>query len=281
MDIKYGNMSLLKLSKFKIKKMVDHCTIAMIAKRATGKSYLTKEILYHKRKLASIIVISLTEKLNKFYGDFVASSFIYDKFDTEILTRMFSRQKKMIIDNDERKRKGKPQKDTTLMLVMDDCMSDKKWVKDPNIGELFFNGRHYHVSLILTMQYAVGIPPEMRSNLDYIFLLAEDFTNNQKKLYEHYAGMFPTFDAFCQVFDSCTENFECLVIDNTTRSNKIEDMVFWYKAKEPPAFKIGAAAFWQYAAANYDTSSDDRDNADDLDHMGSKRNAPNIIINKY
>jgi hypothetical protein len=72
-----------------------------------------------------------------------------------------------------------------------------------------------------------------------------------------------------------------LVIDNTTRSNKIEDMVFWYKAKEPPAFKIGAPAFWQYAAANYDTSSDDRDNADDLDHMGSKRNAPNIIINKF
>ena len=32
------------------------------------------------------------------------------------------------------------------------------------------------------MQYAVGIPPEMRSNFDYIFLLAEDFISNRKRL---------------------------------------------------------------------------------------------------
>ena len=94
--------------------------------------------------------------------------------------------------------------------------------------------------------------------------------------------MFPTFDAFCQVLDNCTENFECLVIDNTVRSNKIEDMVFWYKAQEPPPFKIGAPTFWQYAADNYNHNSSNNDNAtDNINDMGTKRNAPNIIIKKY
>jgi hypothetical protein len=91
---------------------------------------------------------------------------------------------------------------------MDDCMSSKgTWVNDPNILELFFNGRHHHISFILTMQYSVGIPPEMRSNFDYIFLLAEDIISNRKRLYEHYAGMFPTFDIFQQVFTAITEDY--------------------------------------------------------------------------
>ena len=37
-------------------------------------------------------------------------------------------------------------------------------------------------------------------NFDYIFILGEDMTSNRKRLYEHYAGMFPTFDVFEKVF---------------------------------------------------------------------------------
>ena len=47
---------------FCLKKMEDHCTIAMIAKRASGKSYLTREILFHKRELPSIIIGQALEK---------------------------------------------------------------------------------------------------------------------------------------------------------------------------------------------------------------------------
>ena len=30
--------------------------------------------------------------------------------------------------------------------------------------------------------------------------------------------------------DQCTENYECLVISNNAKSNKLEDQIFWYKA---------------------------------------------------
>lgn len=45
--------------------------------------------------------------------------------------------------------------------------------------------------------------------------------------------------------DSCTENYECLVLDNTSKSNRIEDCVFWYKAKIRKNFKVGAPQYWQ------------------------------------
>ena len=66
--------------------MVDHCTIAIIAKRATGKSFLTKEIMFQKRNIASAIAISRTEKLNSFYSEFIPDSYIYSEYDSSILS---------------------------------------------------------------------------------------------------------------------------------------------------------------------------------------------------
>ena len=62
------------------------------------------------------------------------------------------------------------------------------------------------------MQFALGIPPNLRTNIDYVFILRENIVSNRKRIYEHYAGMFPSFEMFCQIMDQCTENYECLVI---------------------------------------------------------------------
>ena len=271
LDVKFGG-SQLRLKKFSIEKMVDHATIAMIAKRASGKSYLTREILYHKRDIPTSVVISRTEKLNRFYGEFIPDSFIYDNFDTEILSKIYTRQGKCNEDNRVRVKEGKKEKDDRIMLVMDDCMSSKgTWVKDQNILELFFNGRHHHVSFILTMQYAVGIPPEMRSNFDYIFLLAEDFISNQKRLYEHYAGMFPSFDIFKQVFKDVTQNYGVMVINNRIHSSNITDKVFWYKAKKVPDFRVGSKIFNKFHKKYYDPEWNKRPSIFDPNEVLSKK----------
>jgi hypothetical protein len=44
--------------------------------------------------------------------------------------------------------------------------------------------------------------------------------------------------------DACTENYECIVLDNTSKSNRIEDCVFLYKAKLRKNFKVGAPEYW-------------------------------------
>ena len=55
--------------------------------------------------------------------------------------------------------------------------------------------------------------------------------------------------------DSCTENYECLVLDNTGKSNKIEDNVFWYKAPIRRNFRLGSDALWQYHKSHYNPSA--------------------------
>jgi hypothetical protein len=63
--------------------------------------------------------------------------------------------------------------------------------------------------------------------------------------------MFHTFEMFCQTMDACTENFECLVIHNGAKSNKIEDQVFWYKADNHEDFRVCCPEAWKFSEENY------------------------------
>lgn len=96
------------------------------------------------------------------------------------------------------------------------------------------------------MQYVFGLSPNLRSNIDYIFILRESSLANRKKLYEQFAGVFPNFQAFNDAMDVCTADFGCIVIDNTKQSNDIQDVVFWYKAKSRDNFQMGSDRYWKY-----------------------------------
>lgn len=277
-NVRAGHKTIM-IRKFDIKTMTNDVTIAMIAKRASGKSYLTKEIMFHLRDLPAAVVISKTEKLNNFYTTFIPELYIYDEYNSSILDRIYQRQEQLLQDNERRVLEGKRKKDTGLMLIMDDCMSSRgSWVKEPQISELFLNGRHYEICLILTMQFALGIPPEMRSNFDFIFLLADDFINNRKRLYEHYAGMFPDFNTFQQVFLDLTENYGCMVINNRVHSTDITEKVFWYRAKAPPKFTMGSNKYKKFNDKKYDKNWNRKMDVFDPSILLSKRKQTSSII---
>ena len=139
------------------------------------------------------------------------------------------------------------------------------------------NGRHWKIMLVITMQYPLGIPPNLRTNIDYVFILREQYIANRKRIWENYAGMFPTFESFCQVMDQCTENFECLVINNNAKSNKLNDQIFWYKAQNRADFKLGSKEFWDISK---DLGSDDEDEAYDPSNAQKRGAGPKIQVKK-
>jgi len=235
----------IQLRKFDMSQVKDDKVVVLIGKRETGKSFLCKDLLHHHKDIPCGQVISATEAANGYYSKMVPPLFIHDEYTAPIIANVLKRQR-MMID----KINSNANIDPRLFLLLDDCIYDQSWVKDKNVRSLFMNGRHYKILFIITMQYALGIPPNLRTNVDFVFILRENFVNNRKRLYEHYAGMFPTFEMFCQVMDQCTENFECIVINNNAKSNKLEDQVFWYKASEHDDFKLGAQEYWDYAAQN-------------------------------
>lgn len=268
----------LALKKFDINSISSDKVCVFIGKRETGKSFLVKDLLYYHKSVPIGTVISGTEAANTFYGDMVPSLFIHDQYTPEVVANALKRQKMVIKKiNSDKKMYGKTNIDPRAFLILDDCLYDQSWIRDQNIRSLFMNGRHYKILFIITMQYALGVPPSLRTNIDYVFILRENYVSNRKRLYEHYAGMFPTFEIFCQVMDQCTEDYNCLVINNNAKSNKLEDQVFWYKADGHPEFKIGASEFWQHHNQNYNDNFDDEE---DGEFVAPRKKGPTINVKK-
>ena len=243
----------LPISTFKLKDMVKDPSIVMVAKRGSGKSWVCRDILRYLDKIGipGGMIIAKTDQMNPFYGKFFPELYIHYEYTTEILSKLLNRQN-VILAKRQKKLKKKKKINPRAFLVMDDCLASKTtWVKDKPITEVFYNGRHYKLTFILTMQFPLGIGPELRGNFDYIFLLADDFISNQKRLYDHYAGMFPNFDAFRAIYNQLTANYGCMVIVNRGERKECLDKVFYYKAEKGDMDVIGSKQFIKLNEYNY------------------------------
>ena len=233
--------------------------IVLIGRRDTGKSFLVRDLLFYQQDIPVGTVISGTEAGNSFYSEHIPKLFIHDEYNTSIIENILKRQKtcmKQVIKEMQTYKKSNI--DPRTFVILDDCLYDSSWTKDKLMRLLFMNGRHWKILLIITMQYPLGIPPNLRTNIDYVFILREPYINNRKKIYENYAGMFPTFESFCQVMDQCTENYECLVINNNSKSNTLTEQIFWYKAESHPNFKLGSKEYWELSKNLPEDDEDDK-----------------------
>lgn len=277
----------ISLRKFKIKDIVPNATILLLGRRRSGKSWLVRDIFYHHRDIPSGLIFSGTEDANPFFGDFVPDSFIHSQYDPELISRVLMKQGKKVRDA----RKQKLAKDGLLpsnrfFVVLDDMLADaSSWKKEKTVQEIFFNGRHFNLFFILTMQYPLGIPPALRSNIDYVFIFNEPNIKNRRNIYDGYAGMIPSFDHFQNILDSCTQNHECLVIKTSGNSTDIRDQVFWYKASEHDEFRVGHPKIWKYHDSNYNSKfneerDEDAEQLEQLKHKYAKTRKLKIIVNK-
>lgn len=74
--------------------------------------------------------------------------------------------------------------------------------------------------------------PDLRYNFDYVFLANDKITSSQKKLYDYWADMFPTFNEFCDIFMKYTKNYNNLVICYRGECNAINEKVFYFNIDE-------------------------------------------------
>jgi hypothetical protein len=250
----------VQLKKFKIKDILPDATIMCLGRRRSGKSFLVRDIFYHHQDIPFGVVFSGTEEASPFFGDFVPDTFIHSEYSSDLVKSLLHRQKKKIRDakNQGKSESGKC-KANNMFIVLDDMLHDaQSWRKDESMQNIFFNGRHFNVFFILTMQYAQGIPPALRSNIDYVFIFGETSVANRRKIYEAYCGMIPTFDHFCNILDACTTNHECLVIKTSGNTSDLRDQVFWYKAEKHENFRVGHPKFWSYHKNQYNNNYEEQ-----------------------
>ena len=226
----------------------DACVL-LIGKRGTGKTTLMKDIMFHMRdKLDFGVAMSPTEETTEALSSFVPPSCIYNTFSNTVLGVMLELQRQQV-------KKGRFK---NVYVLLDDCMYDKKVMAGVNVRELFMNGRHRKIFFMNSVQYMMDMPAALRSQVDYVFALKENIISSREKLWKFFFGMFQDFRDFNKTFTACTEGYDCMVLDNTIKSNNITDCVFWYRAEPSlPRFKLGRQVFWDLDDRFYKDREDD------------------------
>ncbi|NDB83820.1 MAG: hypothetical protein EB127_14010, partial [Alphaproteobacteria bacterium] len=163
--------------------------IVFIGKRDTGKSFLVKDILASTRDCFPIgTVISGSEVASPFFQDIVPSKLIHDKYNASIVTGVIKRQMSVKQScNAEKRGGGHSNSDPRAFLILDDCLYDKSWMNEESTRYVFMNGRHIDLTTMITMQYPLGVPPNLRTNIDFVFILRENVLGNRKRIYDNYA----------------------------------------------------------------------------------------------
>lgn len=238
----------LRLRKFDPTTMKPHRIILLVGKRGTGKSVLLNDLMYYISQMVDYAVaMTPTEESARTFREHMPESWIYDGFNGPKIDALLAMQRDA----------AKKQKLRKIFVVLDDCMYDKKVLKNLGIRDIFMNGRHLYLTFTVAMQYVMDMTPDLRTQVDYVFALRENIISNKQKLWKYFFGMFERFEDFNRVMDKCTEDHGCIMLDNTSKSNKVEDCIYWYKAAlSPPEYKIGKEIFWRMHERLKKTESD-------------------------
>lgn len=137
----------------------------------------------------------------------------------------------------------------SLLLLIDDCMASiKEWKDLEETKKLFYQGRHYFVTTLISAQNEVCIPPSFRINAHINMFTTETIVNSfinkvssgisasERKLISQIAQTI-----FAPSSDTARPNFKKLVIFGQIikTNSKIQYMIAIPKKK-----KFGSAAVW-------------------------------------
>lgn len=248
----------LVVSEFDMAKMTKkNPCVLLCGARGSGKSVLLKDILYrfHQAGIPRACIFSQTEGANHFFSDFIPGVFVHGSIDVPSLTRVFENQKDLFI---RKELKQVPQEaNIRLVLVLDDCAYDKKIMNSKVLREIFFNGRHYGIILIVTLQYLMALQVDMRSNVDTVFFLAENVKKNRERIHDQFCAFFDEYSEFQAVFTTCTSNYEAFVVNNRKGlGNDPTNYVHWYKADNAVEYKFGPEVLWSFHNRKYESESE-------------------------
>ena len=139
----------------------------------SGKSVLIKDIIYRlKDHIPNIIVFDKTNKLNQTYSNYLPNTIIFESLTEKLFLNIYRKQVELVTSNQHNLESN----DFNLLLIFDDCYEDlQKFNKLKEFRELFFMGKHFKFTIILSTYYDFVVMPEIRNNV-YNHIFADKYS---------------------------------------------------------------------------------------------------------
>lgn len=237
----------LNVREFDMRSIKPCAKILLVGRSGVGKTTIVKDICRQLKDVPIGICMTGTEDGVEEYSKIIPPLNVYSEYDPMAVRKLVAVQKL--------KNKGIPQGSPhrkRAFILFDDLHYDTKMLKDEVLDYIFFNSRHNEMDFIATAQDPGGFKPRLRTNLNYIFILNDPNIQNREKIFKYFAGQLGGLKYLNQVMDAFTKNYSCLVIDNTSLTNNLEDSIFWYKSPNLPCdFKMCSKQAWEFSNKHY------------------------------
>jgi len=198
-----------------------------LGRRNTGKSTLMIHLLRtlaKAQKFAWVRVYSPTA-FTGVWGNIVGEDNVQAVFDADELENILESQAGI------RSRGGKNEG----LVILDDCLGACSFQNDL-WTRIASSGRHYGLTFWVSAQHAFKLPPVIRSNADYTYLLGVQGDRVVKSLFEDGGGFsIPTWQEFRERVAVAVRDFGCLVIDSHDQRTPLRTI---RAPSRPTAFRI-------------------------------------------
>jgi len=199
---------------------------ALVAKTNSGKSVLLSQLVKaEKKKFDKIIVVSPTEKINKFYTKqkIADEKYIIDEYSEEYFDQLIKKMTEINTDKTDKQKKK-------ILIILDDALSDINAHSSKTLKQIATRGRHIGIYLIITCQYLHMIPPAIRTQIDYIFC-GQMNKNSVNILCDEYQSSNISKEDFVQCYNRCTKDYSFMVINNNScKTNDLNENYGMIKA---------------------------------------------------
>jgi hypothetical protein len=176
----------------------------VIGHQGAGKSRLICDLIQHTDASAGLLVNGLPDSYRNAYTP------IEDRVDL-----VLGEFRESAVIEIVRRQRGAHEHAIHTFVVLDDCIYDVRIFTTLPIGSILRLGRTHRTSLFVAQTYAMGLPPFIRTNIDYVFVFRESMRSNVRRIYSQYVADADRYslgdmEAMIRLPRS---DYDCLVID--------------------------------------------------------------------
>lgn len=220
-------------------------TVIFNGSRRTGKSKLIHGLCRHLRPLFKEVYVFTNTKASGEYFRKIPIARVYEGFKPDILLQIIQRQKSFRRAQTRGELEGES---IEILVIIDDCISDKlQWQQ--RFNQIFWEGRHYGVSLWVTSQDIKAIAPgaTINSDVSFIFPFGDArSTESVNEKYLYFLDKWQSADLLKHL--ELRKKHHVIAIDMAHKYNPIDRRIAIGCVNvddEPSDFVMGTWALWE------------------------------------
>jgi len=221
-------------------------TIVLYGKRRTGKSHFIRWICFQFRPYFPFVIVFTKTKQNGMFQTMFPDSLILEEFDDNFINKLLDTQKQRKKDAMSKT----PVPNYRMMIIFDDVLSSQSMqLRYSNcMNRMFFEGRHYGITVLVTIQDSKGIPPSLKQNTDFSILFPMQARRDRETIGDNctpFAVNDQDMRDFLEIF---SYKHQFLAIRNCRGSKPIAEEVFSGILSDEydlPTFVMGSYMAWR------------------------------------